>query len=212
LVSDGKLMKYWRIILTLVVLMSPASAFAISTDDRKAVLYDTVFYDTKDYSGPTVGCANVNLTGSDNMQKIFNYFVAKGLTPAQSAGIDGNFGAESGWNPTDTNSIGAYGIAQWLGGRKAGLQQFASQQGKPVSDLGLQLDYVWHELQGGESGALKALQQTSNATDAALSWEKNYERSGGAILSLRVGYANKILALYGSGAAPGNPPGDSECK
>ncbi len=145
------------------------------------------------------------LVGNDNKQKIFNYFVSKGLTPAQSAGIDGNFGQESGWDPS---SPGGY-LAQWGGGRLTALEAFAQKENKPVTDLGVQLDYVWLELTGGpgagedDSSVLAHIKNANTAADAATIFSNEFERPGDPQLQNRIDYANSILQDYGSSAAGG---------
>lgn len=53
-------------------------------------------------------------------------------------------------------SSGAYGICQWLGGRKTGLENLAKQKGKDMSDLSVQLDWFWDEFAESCSGWNKA--------------------------------------------------------
>ncbi len=71
------------------------------------------------------------LRGNDNQEKIWNFFLEKGLTPIQAAGVMGNIQTESAstwspvvfqtqadpWNPS-TGFHNAFGIAQWDGGRR----------------------------------------------------------------------------------------------
>ena len=59
-------------------------------------------------------------TGSmfDNAKVIWGYLLNKGYNSKAIAAIIGNFVQESGLNPYAVNSIGATGLAQWLGGRK----------------------------------------------------------------------------------------------
>ncbi|HUA13585.1 MAG TPA: phage tail tip lysozyme [Candidatus Sulfotelmatobacter sp.] len=143
--------------------------------------------------------ASTTLVGNDNQEKIFNYFIGKGLSPAQSAGIDGNFGQESGWNPNDP---GGY-LAQWNGSRLAALQAYAQKENQPVTSLGLQLDYVWLELTNGpgagadESQALTDLKATTTAAAAATVFSNDYENPGDPQLQNRIDYANQILQQYG---------------
>lgn len=155
---------------------------------------------------------STTLTGNDPQQQIFNYFLGKGLSPAQSAGIDGNFGQESGWN---SSSPGGY-LAQWGGSRLTALEAFAQKEGKPVTDLGMQLDYVWLELTGGpgagedDSAVLQHLKGATTAADAATIFSNEYERPGDPQLQNRIDYANQILSKYGSfvgGAGSGSPCG-----
>lgn len=115
------------------------------------------------------------LTGSNNQEKIWNYFKAKGLTEIGIAGLMGNLQAESGLNPknmqnsyesklgfndeTYTSSIDngsytnfvqdkvGYGLAQWTyWSRKQNLLNFAKQQGKSIGSLEMQLDFLYQEL------------------------------------------------------------------
>lgn len=160
-----------------------------------------------DCSSGSVGAAN--LTGSDNMQKAFNYFVSQGYTAAQSAGLVGNFISESGMNPTITNSIGAYGIAQWLGGRKTNLQKLPS-----YDTLEVQVAFVVTELSGGESAAGNALKAVSGATAEAAAQAASviaykYERpetinGKPALLDDRMSNAGGVFNLYGAGAPAGS--------
>jgi hypothetical protein len=152
------------------------------------------------------------LTGNDNKQKIFNYFIGKGLSPEQAAGIDGNFGQESGWNPS---SPGGY-LAQWGGGRLTALEALAQKEGKPVTDLGVQLDYVWLELTGGsgagedDSAVLQHIKGAKTAADAATIFSNEFERPGDPQLQNRIDYANQIFNQYGSavsGVDSGSPCG-----
>lgn len=149
-----------------------------------------------------------SLVGGDNQEKIFNYFTGKGLTAAQSAGIDGNFGQESGWNPSDS---GGY-LAQWGGSRLTALQQLAQKENKPVTDLGVQLDYVWLELTNSsgagedDSKVLKDLKATTTAADAATVFSNEYERPSDPQLQNRIDYANQILAKYGANSSTTQTP------
>jgi hypothetical protein len=121
-----------------------------------------------------------------------------GLTPAQAAGVAGNLQVESGFNPAALNrKEGAIGLAQWEGGRRTRLQQFAASRGTSETDLGTQIDYLIYELQGPESGALAKLKATSDPASAAAAFDQYYERSAGSSRSTRVADAQAI--------AGGNP-------
>src|SRR6185369_13828140 len=85
----------------LILTMVPSMAFAqsLSQDDASSIYSDTVWYQQ---SGGAVCNVNVdlNLSGSGNAEKAYNFFIAKGLSPVQSAAILGNFMRESGIVPT----------------------------------------------------------------------------------------------------------------
>lgn len=67
---------------------------------------------------PNDGTTRASLVAS-NEEVAFRYFVAKGLTERQAAGVIGNLVQESGVNPTSIQPGGpGRGIAQWsVGGR-----------------------------------------------------------------------------------------------
>jgi hypothetical protein len=136
----------------------------------------------------------------------YQYFVQQGLTPAQSAGIVGNFMQESGVNPNATNSIGATGIAQWLGSRLTNLYSFAQGLGQPANSLQTQLLYSWYELNGSENGSLVALKQTSTPAAAATVIFNDYERAGDSSLPARIANAN---AVYQAGTGQSAPIGSA---
>ncbi|MBS1952947.1 MAG: hypothetical protein JST89_02115 [Cyanobacteria bacterium SZAS-4] len=103
--------------------------------------------------------------------QIMDYFVEKGLTKEQAAGICGNLQYESGLNPGITeagNGIG-YGLAQWSFGRRDELNAFAQSEGKPVSDMKVQLDFLWKEMNTTEPGALEAFKANPNMSAAEAS-------------------------------------------
>lgn len=194
------------LILLFPYLILALPAHALTDDELHSINYDSVWYRPYDAAQPAAsssGGSSGTLNGNDNAQKIYNYLVCKGLTPEQAAGIDGNFGLESHWNPNALNSIGAFGIAQWLGGRRTALENFAKQQGKPANDLGVQLDYLWKELSTNADGfhTLDKVKQTASPDTAARVFENNYERSGGAGMSQRIAYANQIYNQWGHSAS-----------
>ena len=166
------------------------------------------------------GSGPVTLTGKDNEEKIFNYFISKGLSAIQAASIDGNFGQESGWSPTDG---GGY-LAQWSSDRLVGLATLAAKEKKPETDLGVQLDYVWQELNDSYGDVLAHLKAATTVDDAVnqfmgpndyhtgqpISVTDPAQRSGGyedpgtPDGQNRVNFANGALSKYGKGA-PGGP-------
>lgn len=85
-------------------------------------------------------------------KQLLDGLVSRGFTKEEAAAIVGNLYAESGFRTGATNpKSGAYGLMQWLGGRKSRLIQFAKDKGKQASDLQTQLDYIAWELKGGNA-------------------------------------------------------------
>ncbi|HEX7604741.1 MAG TPA: phage tail tip lysozyme, partial [Polyangiaceae bacterium] len=84
----------------------------------------------------------------------FDYFVGKGLTDVQAAGIVGNLDQESGMSPTIAQYGGGpgRGIAQWSAGgrwdtsKNDNVAWYAAQHGASIHSLALQLDFIWYEL------------------------------------------------------------------
>ncbi|MFQ6226845.1 phage tail tip lysozyme [Nocardia sp. NPDC002869] len=127
------------------------------------------------------------------VDEMYKYLLEKGFTPAQAAGILGNLQVESGFDTGAYNSgEGAIGLAQWLGGRRANLEAFAAAQGKPVTDWKTQIDFMVHELDHGESGAMSRLKGTTTAGDAAAVFDQYYERSSGEARGQRIANAQSI--------------------
>jgi hypothetical protein len=113
-------------------------------------------------------------------QEAISYLTDKyGYAPHVAAGIAGNLMQESSLNPNAVNEkSGAFGLTQVLGPRKKALINFATEQGKPVNDPYVQLDFMHNELQGSEKKAGQALATAQNATDAATIFSDKFERAG----------------------------------
>lgn len=126
----------------------------------------------------------------------------KGLSKIQAAGILGALDQESGFSPTIVNpSSGAYGLAQWLGPRKEALDAFASKKGKKPSDLGLQHQYLLHEINGPyEHGQLQAqgFFEADSIEKATTAWSVGFERMGRdeANMGGRIAYAKNWYSKF----------------
>lgn len=102
-------------------------------------------------------------------QRLFNFLVEKGYSTAMAAGACGNVWHESdGFNTAmqelnPTSGRGGYGLLQWTGARRVALENYAKKQGKNVSDLDVQLDFLWVELNGNYNAKVnKKLSRYSN--------------------------------------------------
>lgn len=145
---------------------------------------------------------------SNNARTAFNFFVSKGLTPTQAAGIVGNLMQESGVTvkPTAVELGGGpgRGIAQWsVGGRwnadPINVTSFASRRGVDRWALKTQLDFIWHELENVSFFGLAELRRATTLTQAVQVFQNKYERCGRCELGNRVTYATQVLRDYGSG-------------
>jgi len=116
------------------------------------------------------------MTISDNAKTAYQFFLSKGLSAAQAAGIVGNLEQESGVNPESVQPNGpGRGIAQWSQG---GRWNPSLMTGNNAQDLNNQLNFIWQELQSNSSYGLGALQKQTTPTGAAQVFGTDYERYG----------------------------------
>lgn len=136
------------------------------------------------------------MQGNSTQAQIYNFFKSKGYTDSAIAGIIGNFVQESGLNPKSENSIGAFGLAQWLGPRRRALEAFAKSKGKSASDISVQLEFAHKELMDMKGG--KNYMKMSDPKKAALWWSKKFERPGKSEANnpRRVKEAEKAMDLF----------------
>ena len=157
----------------------------------------------------------VSETASDKIA--FDYFVSKGLTDVQAAGIVGNLDQESGMSPTIAQYGGGpgRGIAQWSAGarwdtsKNDNVAWYAAQQGASIDSLALQLDFIWYELTTFGYG-YSELRAATTVTAAVTAFQDYYEICGACVSSNRVAHAEAALADFG-GSSPPPPPGNTTC-
>ena len=169
-----------------------------------------------------------NIPGSTNQEKVWNYLRNKGLPEHGVAALMGNLYAESGIEPTnlqntyekslgftdssytkavDSGSYGnfvndeaGYGLAQWTyKTRKAALLNAAKNSGKSIGDLGMQLDYLWDELNGGYKSTLDVLQNASDIQTASNYVLRHFENPAvqdSRVKATRASYGQNIYDRY----------------
>lgn len=148
----------------------------------------------------TPGASGEGAGGTDRAKYAYQFFINKGFTPEQAAGIVGNLQAESGanldnlYNPAG-GGTGARGIAQWRGART---QTFYQRYGTypDTATLDQQLDFVMYEFNTTERKAYNAVKSTSSAADAANAFDSLFERSGGGTIQKRVNNATSLLEEF----------------
>lgn len=138
----------------------------------------------------------MSLNGKTNAQKIWNFLVAHGFSPAGAAGIMGNLYAESALKPSNLQSSyekklghtdatytkavdsgeytnfakdgAGYGLAQWTyHTRKAALLKFCKNLGASVGDLEAQLEFLVHELADNYTGLFTFLKGCTDVKAAS---------------------------------------------
>jgi hypothetical protein len=151
------------------------------------------------------------LSSSDH--EAFDFFLGKGLTSVQAAGIVGNLDQESGMSPTAEEPGGpGRGIAQWSAGERwdslsgDNAAWYAAKHGQSVWSLSLQLDFIWFELESFPVYGLSALERSTTVTAAAAAFATDFEACGACNESRRVAFAEAALQAYGNDSVDASPP------
>jgi len=211
----------------------PSSVYALSPLQKQLLDSGSSYFNVDKTSAACVG--NSALTGADNAEQVFNFFVGKGLQPFQAAGIIGNMTVESGIEPQRLQGTGSgaitpaesfsgglgWGIVQWTPGSKM-IDTFTPKS--RANDLAVQLDFLWEQLEGRgplpEKRAGDDVKATTTLEDAVLAFQGNKKVGGNYFgferpadqagsVSLRTGYARDALSRFGSG--PSVPPTTGGC-
>jgi hypothetical protein len=164
---------------------------------------------------------DTNLVGSENAEKIWNYFIDKGLKPFQVAGILGNISVESGFNPRSLqpSTTGdfpvagqGYGLVQWTD-RHEDLIRRSREQNVKIYDLAFQIGHIWWELNNTENAAFENFKKTTDLESAWKVFSIEYERPAVPYNPERGKAAQVALAKYGStsGGGGGSSSGGTSC-
>lgn len=174
------------------------------------------------YSGNSGSASGeANYSGSDNVEKVWNFLTSKGLSEVQTAAILGNMYQESGVNPSSVNSSsGAFGICQWLGGRKSNLANFANSENKDMTDITLQLDFLWYEISGENPSVppdmfasnFETFKSITDIDEATVYFCKKFERCGSheANNTRRKNKANEYYNTYQGTSPSGSGTSEEE--
>ena len=135
-----------------------------------------------------------SISQSGNTSEAIQFFVSKGWTQEQAAGIVANLHWESGGLKTDAVGDGgkAYGIAQWHPDRQGTFQRV---YGKPIQQATFQeqLAYVDWELNNTEKRAGNIIRNAKTAEEAAGLTDQYYERSSGIHRQQRISLATSFM-------------------
>ncbi|MDO4684625.1 MAG: phage tail tip lysozyme [Candidatus Saccharibacteria bacterium] len=191
-------------LLASATFISPVQAI---TDPRFFIGNDILFYD--DECKPGTSGESMQLAGDDNEQKILNFFMRKGLSLAQAAGIVGNMMVESRLQPNireggqlvgedyvPENGVG-FGLVQWtFDARQKPLVAHIQGLGVPITDLGGQLSFVWEELNGKWLPTLNKLRATDDPVEAAIIVHNEYEVSAQSAAQVRATRGKNAQEVY----------------
>lgn len=124
---------------------------------------------------------NVNYNVSQgtvaSAREIYEYLISKGFTPESACGILGNIEQESGFLTSATNGT-HFGLCQWGGERFAALSELATDRSKKWTDLQVQLDFLWSELEGVKSSVKTEIIGTTDMHHATDIFCRKYEICG----------------------------------
>lgn len=145
---------------------------------------------------------------TNNQKVAFDFFVAKGLTKRQSAGIVGNLIQESSVNPKAIEFGGGpgRGIAQWsTGGRwntshDDNVTWYANKHNRSRWALGTQLDFVWYELASVGGYGLGPIRKATTIAAATIAFENDFEKCGQCDQARRIAYARQVFHDFASSA------------
>ncbi|MBH2007660.1 hypothetical protein I8H83_03590 [Candidatus Saccharibacteria bacterium] len=170
----------------------------------------------------------VILAGNNNVEKILNFYMRKGLNLAQASGIIGNMLQESNLQPNIVqggrvinenedyvleNGKG-FGLVQWtFSGRQKPLQEHVDSLRVKNTDLGGQLSFTWVELNGPYLSTLNKLRSTNDPVEAAVVVHDGYEKSAdsnGTVRSVRGGNATKVYNQYKNAPALAGSEAENE--
>lgn len=148
---------------------------------------------------------------------VYQGLLQRGFAPHIAQGILGNFSVESGFDPGINEiapivpgSRGGFGLAQWTGPRRRALEAYAQQQGRPLADIGTQLDFMMQELGSTERKAAQALGGAQSAEDAARIFSNQFLRPGIPHMDRRIAAATgaaPVVSTQGSEPMAEEPKG-----
>lgn len=172
----------------------------------------------------------MSLVGATNAEKIWNYCKSKGMNDYGCAGVLSSLDCESALNPmnledgyertsgfTDESYTAAvnsgsytkfvtdgfgYGLAQWTyWSRKQGLLAYAKGCGVSISDMEMQLNYLYKELIESFSSVLNTLKTASSVLEASNAMLLKYEcplDTSVSVQNLRASYAQRYYNQFAS--------------
>jgi N-acetylmuramoyl-L-alanine amidase len=224
-------------LIVLVILaaggLQPPQTMAATVNDIDCALVGgysgTCYYRPCETNGAET--AGDSLVGGSNEEKVFNFFVGKGLTDVQTAGIMGNMSQESGFEPqrvegggeSKTPTSGGWGLIQWTPGTKIlGIAKEAKID-TPIHELGTQLEIVWWHMNNisptSRSNILPEFKKkATNPKTAASAFEELMEGAGTPAMANRWAAAEAAMRKYGGKgggggeSAPGSDSSEGGCQ
>ncbi len=149
------------------------------------------------------GAVSVQADAYGNEWAVYEYLTGTlGFNTAAACGIMANIRCESGFAPGARSGSGAYGLCQWMGGRKSGMQSWCRRNGFSSGSLEGQLSYTYYELSTYYPDVLWTLQNVEESSDGAYTagytWCMYYERpaNAGSVSDYRGSLATGYWSTY----------------
>lgn len=134
-----KALNFLTCILAVAVLVTQPVFAAIPGDDILDMFHNNnIFYYNPNGNDDVCGSSATKLSGNTIEEKIWNYYIEKGFSDIQVAGILGNAKVETGVEPTRASNSQFWGLFQWHTGYNANLLEKIRTAG-----LGKYLDSEW---------------------------------------------------------------------
>lgn len=153
-------------------------------------------------------------------QTIYDSLTKYGMSSYGAASILGNWSVESSWDPTAVGGVYTepftigpakqskvndtttpIGLGQWLGARKTNLLAYAKKQGKPWTDIEVQISFALTQ-EPAEKASIIKVAQINSASDVSKGAEimfREWERAGDSTLPNRQAAAASAYTAYAKG-------------
>lgn len=200
-------------LILLIVVAGGRNVYAANKFDRDFFnLNDIIYYDAGSEKCIPGGGGSSKLTGDGVPEQIWNFLRGQGFTEEATAGVMGNFYAESEYDPAKLQTGGpAAGLAQWesyseQSGRWLNMANYAKSKGKDWTDLQSQLEWIIKELEGSDPttasilnsryGGLEGLKKITDIKSAVEAFETSFERAGIPRWEVRYQAADEAYATF----------------
>lgn len=219
----------WAMLFGLLAFtVSPVAVSALTREQKKLLDSGIYYFDAE--SGISACSSSTGTRGSQNAERIFNFFLDKGLSAAQAAGAYGNIMHESSGDPENiqnpagrtrdpaplTADTQGWGLIQWTPGAK--IINLAKEAGitTPLYELPTQLELVWQHMNNNpvvtQPFDLAYYKTITDYKVATAYFEDKIEGAGVVALDNRQLLALDGIERYGKGAAAvGGASGSTVC-
>lgn len=224
-------MKKFITCIAILSLVIGDPTFVYSTNEYFRSTNDILYYDES--AGGIEQCRDGGtgaLVGGENLEKIYNYMLVKGLSPVEAAAAVGNVDQESRGDPTiiqggghtnDPSKVtsGGWGIIQWTPGSKIIGLLGQAKITTPPHELSTQLDLLWWHMTDISPTGVRNMQagynfkQETQLLAAVTYFHDKIEGSADKTMDNRYAKAKTALQKYGTSApvGVGEPSSGNQC-